>query len=179
MGYSENIKGFFCDHCKRYWGDDEMMSKRCCYWKDPCPECGGPHENQGRTMCKKCCDKHESDRNAEEMRKATLVLYDGPFWLNGKFYQDTNDYLDHLGEGEEPEEFAFVPIIEKVYVLDADDMVRECLENHHPIDPDLYEACGVDELRAAVEKFNRDNASQECYYEGFSGKKFRILEDTD
>ena len=20
MGYSENIKGFFCDHCGRYWG---------------------------------------------------------------------------------------------------------------------------------------------------------------
>lgn len=179
MGYSENIKGFFCDHCKRYWGDNEEMSKQCCYHENPCPECGGIHGDRGSTVCRKCRDRHAAEKYQNQMRKATVVMYDGPFFVHGEFFQGVDHYLDSLDEGEEPEEFAFVPNIERVYHLNADDMVQNCIENINPDNYDDFEPCGMDELRAAVAAFNKANESQEYYFDDYTGKKFRILEGTD
>lgn len=179
MSYRENIKCWVCDYCGRYWGDGDKgreWVEMCCRHKKTCPQCGGPHENIGWTVCKKCVDENRAKREREKMDAAELVEYDGPFFIDDRFFYDVDEYLDSLDEDDEPVEYAHVPHKRVVFRLDADDIIDAAIERADADNEELSPV-GVDEFREACKAFNEANKDVVVWFEGYH-QKFRIPERT-
>jgi hypothetical protein len=165
------VEGWVCKTCGRFWGDDERMARYCCATDFPCA-CGGRH-GKGYTCCDDCRAKLDEERHQERLEKATEVEYTGPFFVGDDLFFSVDDYLEDCEcQSSTPVEWAFVPI-KRVLSLNVDDVVDNVVEDlcsglDDSIDPD-----GMDEFRAAVDRFNEANRENFVWEEAHA-QKFRV-----
>lgn len=137
----ENIKGWVCKKCSRYWGKDEHMARYCCSDDHPC-ECGG-RKSKTYTVCDDCRQKKEHD--------AWFSLpeseWDGEFpigtWDDDKFFWDEEsliEYLCEVNEVEEPEDLTDDQIESTKFCLcephKHDFELAGCISDYLPEDDD-------------------------------------------
>jgi hypothetical protein len=101
----ENIAGWVCRKCSRYWGEDEHMARWCCSDDHPC-KCGN-RKSKHYTVCDSCREKkaHDSWFAMPEHE------WDGEFpigtWDDDKFFWDEESVAEYLCEAcevSDPEE---------------------------------------------------------------------------
>jgi hypothetical protein len=84
--YRTGLEGWVCRTCRRYWGAEEHIARRCCATELPCPECGGRNPEKGYTVCRDCRRKHDDARWAALER----VEWDGATplcrWDGDRYY---------------------------------------------------------------------------------------------
>ncbi len=192
MRYEDNatlktdVSGWVCKTCNRFYGNNEHLARWCCAKDLPCPTdgCGG-RVSKPWSHCEECRDKADQrrlkDRAEKERRRleaAEIVEYCGPFFVDDRFYNDLDQYLDDcVCDDVEPEEWAFVPLALSP-ALDTEGILRDLLERMELMDDSgcgTFSFAGAKELDAAIKKFNEANKNN-YYYEDGCKQRFRIKE---
>lgn len=93
----ENIKGWVCKKCSRYWGNDEHMARWCCSDDHPC-KCGN-RKSKRYTVCDSCRSKKTHD----EWFALPEHEWDGEFpvgvWDTGdEYFFDECSLIEYLCE---------------------------------------------------------------------------------
>lgn len=159
--YFETVNRWFCGKCGQI-KHDKNLAESCC--KPAVCDCGKEIEEKYYTSCKIC--RFENDRKREQNRfnKAEkLTEWDGPVFLEGYgndgYCSDLSEFLDYISDEEiEENEIKYVWCCEEVPLANLD--IDEVLNNHTE---EAYEGFsiddfnGLDELRAAVDIFNKKN----------------------
>lgn len=148
-----NIEGWVCKTCRRFWGDNEHMSRYCCAKDMPC-KCGG-RVSKGWSRCDSC--QHKS--TVERYDKLDRVDWDGESLVvgfdNDKFFRYADDIVqyceDHqlhprdlmlvLCEEIEPRVFSVGDVLDEVLVdempepsgaRDIEKLVNDWVDSHRP-----------------------------------------------
>lgn len=158
-----------CGKCARFYGEKEAYSSE---WCCTCRTCGA-EIGDAKWECDKCWISNTSKRNMERLESATeLVGYAGPV-VSGidAFYPSVEEYADMCdsGLGDLPE-FVHTCTIHH-YHISLDDVIQD-LHKEASLE-DEQELSGVEELRAAVDKFNKANEDKEYWREN-SKHKVRV-----
>lgn len=152
------------------------LSEKCC----TCYDCGKPlpkderapyADGKGKSLYHRECErKRRMARDADILEEAELITdYAGPVYLGGvgrgsfgdDFFSDVNELSEHLDfhDGERPL-FAHC-CTQRGLNIDLDSILEGVTE-------EMYEDChddlnGLEELRAAVEAFNKANESIQAW----------------
>ena len=102
--FRENIKGWVCKTCRRFFGDEsgaERMARYCCEKDHECDTKDCQNRVQKPYIyCDPCIDK----RDLARWEALEAVAWDGktPLCLDGgdKFFHDEDDLLEYLGEND-------------------------------------------------------------------------------
>ncbi len=155
---------WICGECKCLFRE-KAVADSCCL----CTRCGKQREN-GYIFCEECNIKHREDVEKTKFEKAEKIGiedWDGPVWTD--FASNGNDgYFGDLGELLE---FAEDEGIEIPYAytcgkdpfnLDLERALENSLEEMW--DEAEEHLVGYDELKTAVDKFNKDNSHIEGWF---------------
>ena len=173
--FRENIKGWVCKKCKRFWGNDsysEHGARICCATDVKCADCDNRVTDKHRTLCESCMKKYDAKRYEERVANAETVEWDGePFMINGELYSEIEDYLDACNDNEiEPSKFIFNSIRHEIIqgVGEFFDRIdEECgIEDYDS----MYMLDGVKEFIRAYDEFREKNVNKLVYFEGFDEK---------
>lgn len=156
------------------------ISERCC----TCYDCGKPlpkderiryAEGKGYSLYHRECERQRyQKRMAEQLEKAELVAdYDGPVCFEGRhgsygdgYFSDVHELAESLDDDEDQSfrpAFAFCCKEVPFRMLDVSNMLESACEE---MDEDAAERLtGIEELEAAVAKFNEANKGVIAWYE--------------
>jgi hypothetical protein len=174
----------FCRVCGKGFGGFEndagkSLAEKCC----TCSYCNKPIDPADRRMRhKECEDKYQAELEAERIAKAEkLETWDG--WVyygraqdhNEGYFEDIGQLVEYLEEEEIPIEKwpEFVFICKKIPYkgINLDSLLEQSID-------DMYEDAmddlrGVDELQAAINRFNEIN-NDLCSYGFVFSKVVRV-----
>jgi len=169
--FKENITGWVCKKCKRFWGNDsysEHGARRCCATDIKCEKCDNRVTEKHRILCDSCVKKYDEKRYEERLSRAETVKWNGePFVVNDELYLKINDYLEDCnGNKIEPLKFIFNSVITSI-IPHVDELFDLIDENCGPDDYDSrYELNGVEEFIYEYKRLQADNARAVVYFEG-------------
>ena len=152
---------YFCETCKIIWREKDLAG-RCCLPKT-CSNCGGAIRRPYYTICDECeavkMSKVESERftKAEKLTEWDGWVYsDGLGWRDG-YFEDVGELVGHCHDEEtEVPEYAWA--CKKVQFAHVDlDRVLEWISESGWEDFSRDDLNGVDELKAAIDRFNEAN----------------------
>lgn len=155
---------YYCEKCKSVRKTKEDADDCCSPYK--CQQCGTETERY-YTICNSCQNKKEHAQELARFEKAEkLTSFDSQIFYNDKYYDSVGDMLDYI-DGDPPEyvwattECHFVRLeIGKVEELSVDiDSAYEDFDE----EPD-----GLDELKIAIEAFNKANYHHISYIVDYS-----------
>lgn len=154
------------------------LSERCC----TCYGCGLPLDEHERKYAntnlyhRECENKRRSEREAARLDKAAEVTdYDGPVFCDGRhgsygdgYFENADELAESYDSDEGIPEFAYCCQSTPVASLDLDSI----LESHcdEAFEDAVDHLLGVDDLRAAVEIFNKLNAGVVSWYPDYAHK---------
>ena len=151
------------------------MAERCCL--NAVCACGKDTGEKYLTRCRECRDKFEAAKEAERFEKAVkLTEWDGWVFCEGCGYQDgffpsLSDFDDWL---EDIEEEGLAPIkyvwaCKPIHFVHAslDNVVDSVIDQAYE-DFDTDDLSGLDELKAAIQKFNEANKDCVSYEPDYS-----------
>ncbi len=171
-----NASGWVCKTCRRYYGKEKHLAQWCHATDFPCGTEGCTNRmTKPYTACESCRARLSVERDQARLDKAKLCKGDAdPFVVGDEFYRDLDEYREAIEQGDiEPQEFAYLTR-ELSLCLDADDVWRDALERLEIEEPDaIDDPVGMDEFRAAVDKFVEDNKNLGWWVEDTS-QKFRL-----
>lgn len=81
----ETVTGWSCKVCKRFYGAQEHLARRCCATELPC-DCGGRNTDKCYTKCGACRTRNEATK--WEALYAKAVKWDGSEW---PIYSESQD----------------------------------------------------------------------------------------
>ena len=172
--HRDDIKGWVCQGCSRYWGKNERMARYCCTNRNLC-ECGDLTD-RNYTHCNSCREKLRLEREQKRVELATKMTVKEASELAGVFIDP--DHYGFDGVFELVEQVYDVPEPEipfPIYVwatkpqsfqLSLDHAIECACDNHHEGMMDCLS--GTDELQAAVDLFNEANKDQRSYDADYS-----------
>lgn len=165
------VVAYFCKECGTVYSDLRGTGKddaercsqtpRCTDWS--CEECGEPAMSPYQWYCLSCLSKRRSAKEDEDLAKAETVIAadeypdDRPVFYEGDFYP----CLEELLEAYEWEAQTIPDRVwaaePSVFQLDLDDALEAAFERwaEGMGGYTLDDISGQDELRAAVEEFNK------------------------
>lgn len=172
LGNGKSTGIFFCGKC-RHVASSKESAEECCA-PPKCKTCGEVSENR-HLECRKCTEARFEREERERFEKAEKVdgsKYAG--WVyadnlsnhNNGYFESIEEIFDLYAEDEWPE---YVWCCDEVQFVCAsfDDAIEGCFDRA-PEDWDSDELEGVDELKAAIEKFNAANAKLKSYHPDYS-----------
>lgn len=164
---------WFCEQCRTVQKSRELADK-CCT-PNKCRHCGNDCEKYW-TACKNCLDADSVEKERQRFEKAEKVReFDGMVFLEGFGFQ--NGYFDSVAdfidwwEGEHGDD---VKMPEYVWActsrpscrIDLDRVIEDATQDaHDEYDPEKL--TGVDELRAAIDRFNEVNKADKTWTPDF------------
>jgi len=132
--YLENIKGWVCSVCNRYFGEQKDAAKYCCAKIFKCEDCGKEYERRCYTTCPECHEK----RNVERYNKMPKKVWNGEGMIysdsHDKFFNDFEEIHDHISYLE----FSVKP--EKI-TISLEDLRLIICEKTKPRDFSLMDFC--------------------------------------
>lgn len=159
---------FYCGQC-RIVARSKELAELCCA-KRKCQRCGGEAPS-GWLICDACRKLKEVEEEKERFEKAEKITkWDGWVFSEGHGYQDgyfesLSEFLDWCQDEEIPEsEVTYVWACKSNQFVNADvsDITERICDNaYEDFEPDCLN--GLEELKAALEKFNEANACQLAY----------------
>lgn len=165
---------FVCGHCRVVARSKEEADKCCQSTK--CQYCGLDSGRQHWTICDACRKIKDAEREAERFQKAEkLIAWTGHVFLEGTgrngYSDDVGDFWDYWecdhDESDEKPKYVWACKENHFAVADIDDLTERIADNGwEDFDPDCLN--GLDELKAAVEKFNVANKDLICYEPDFT-----------
>lgn len=179
------VNGWCCTKCNRYWGDDEHMARYCCCTSMMC-KCGRMRHDRHWARCKKCREERKFTQWCGRLDLAEDVTdsYDGPVVVErgmqyGEWpcegtdcwFTDLESAKSYVEKGDHEEIWGFAAD-SRVRQLDLDGAI-ECMCD------DAYEGMadhliGIDELRSAVDKFNKENEQNATVWDIDYSRKIRV-----
>ncbi len=170
----KSSKIFYCSKCRIVWPDKEKAD-RCCE-PTKCQYCGKESGRQHYLACGPCDRANEIKRETARFEKAEkLVKWDSWVYLDGVgsdgFFESVSHFseiweCDH-DENEEIPDYVWACKKIPFAAVDFDRIIeRICEEAYEDFDSDSLK--GVDELKAAVEKFNEANKDIVSYEPDYS-----------
>lgn len=179
-----------CGYCRRIHIDPNL-AEQCC----KCGKCKKhikyifPYNPHIPECCRECSEiarkeqseKHSriaAEKDAATMAKAELVEYkygEPVFWLEiNEFYRDMEELLDRYDDDELPE---FVcpckPFIHEI--PDVKHIVEQMVEDEMYEDFDYLRLDGIEELDAALKKFNELNKEKLTVFEADTKRKVKVV----
>ena len=162
---------FYCSECRNVAKNSDDADK-CCK-PTLCQHCGKPSGHRFWTCCDACSKLKSIQAEQDRFDKAKkLTEWDGWVFSEGLgfregFFESLSDLLDQLEDDEvpkyvwacDPDHFAFARV---------DDVIRPILENESAYEGfDSDDLSGIEELKAAIEKFNEANKHIVSYIPNF------------
>ncbi len=134
--HRENISGWCCKTCRRFWGGDEHMARYCCAKDLPC-QCGGRTEPHW-VRCQACRDK----AGDAKYFAAPEVDWDGETplcsWADDRYFFDADDLCNWMDEHELTPETVRLELCERAKPREFE--MCDFLSDDLPEDCDLDEA---------------------------------------
>lgn len=164
---------YFCGECRIVHPSEDRANK-CCT-NPECSKCGVDTGERYYTVCEPCRRAEETRNEQERFEKAEKISSDkwggwvfleGAGYNNG-YFESVSDYLDwHDGNSEDPlPEYLWTCTETPFVVAYLDDVIENVLNQEGcPEDFDPDDINGIDELKAAIKKFNEDNEGTLSYF---------------
>jgi hypothetical protein len=157
-------KIWYCNKCGvTHWNQER--AERCCNWKCAC----GASLPNFHTKCDACCQAEDARKEREQFEKSEkLTEWDGWIYSEGLghrdgYFEDVADLLEYCEE-EEIDPPSYVWVCDKIHFVNASiDTILDHIFDQAYEDFDLDDLDGVDELKAAIEKFNSANFDKVSY----------------
>lgn len=165
---------FYCEKCRCVAGS-QVLAEQCC--KDYlCSKCGKDVGSRSWLVCDACRAADEIAKEHERFEKAEkLTTWDGWVYLEGigseGFSQSLSDFYDNWAdehdEGGELPKYVWACKVNHFVNADVSDITdRMADEAYEDWDADTLD--GLDELKAALAKFNEVNAAVCSYQPDYS-----------
>lgn len=157
---------FYCSECRVVFPD--QLQAENCHGERLCA-CGKKIEMRYHKSCSDCEYKQDRERLAakelerfEKAKKITPAEYTGEWVFDAdQYYASIEEALDRYLEGQEPE-YVWACQNAGLPRASSDGIIEHLLDNAWE-DADASDLNGVDELNAAIEAFNKANASIAVY----------------
>jgi hypothetical protein len=120
---------------------------------------------------KQFTDAHEAATNAGRFSKAEKVrTWDGAVFMGDQFFSSMAELLDHLSHStDEWPEFVWASTVKNVIpTLSVDDVVESSLAENGTEGMDVGDLDGVDELKAALDRFTEANSGLHTYWADYT-----------
>lgn len=151
---------WFCEKCRTV-APSKLIADRCCN-NYQCSTCGKDTGSRSWLVCEPCRIAAEESKERERFEKAEkLTVWDGWVFHGDEFYESVEAMLELLDEMPHPE---YVWAAKEIHFVqaDLDDILDRMTDDaYEDFDPETLD--GLDELNAALEKFNEVNAKV-CSY---------------
>lgn len=163
---------FYCSTCRCVHVSKERAVE--CHGPRVC-SCGKPIESRYASECPECdrrkwqekIQKDELDRfEAATKIKASEFTGDQAFW-DDKYYDSVEDALDGYLKPDHRPEYIWAAKNQGLPKASLDDLIERVIEGAWE-DADSDDLNGVEELQAAVDKFNEENAGVPVYMPDFT-----------
>lgn len=160
---------FFCEKCRQV-AASQYLADRCCK-EYLCSKCGNATGGRIWLVCDACRAADESAKERERFEKAEkLTAWDGWVYLEGTgregYSESLSDFYDNWGdnhdEGGEPPKYVWACQPRKIVKAHLDDILEPMMDDaYEDFDPETLN--GLDELQAALDKFNAANKGAISY----------------
>lgn len=153
---------WFCEQCKVVHRTASLATA-CCSPK-LCEDCNRPVDRQYYTTCTDCGHKRDAKREARRFDAAEKIKscdWSGWVYWEGDYFESVEDFLDQH-DGEPPDYVwacSSIPIVD----MPAFDSMLQHIEESAYEDFHIDILDGLDDLRAAFEKFQAINSKHVSY----------------
>jgi hypothetical protein len=159
---------FFCGQC-RIVASSRTFAEDCCQ-NYKCESCGKDTGGRSYTKCATCINAERKAKEAERFAKAEkLTKWDGWVFCEGLgvgngFFESIEDMISDIGEdGDESlPEYVWACEANHFVCADVSDITERIADNAYE-DFDVDDLGGLDELSAAIDKFNEVNKDVVSY----------------
>lgn len=162
---------FFCGQCRLVYNEKVKAEKCCAPYK--CEDCGKECQKYW-TVCEYCRQAREQKREQERFEKAEKVtdwggwIYADGMGFHDGYFESLADLEDYLND-EESERPEYVWATKENHFVEADisDITERVMDGAY----DGFEVeylKGLDDLKAAIEKFNEANREIVSYSPDYS-----------
>lgn len=165
---------FFCAKCRHVAGS-QHLAEQCCN-NYLCSKCGKDVGSRMWLVCEPCRDAADLEKERERFEKSEkLTEWNGWVYLEGTgregFSESLSDFYDNWAddhdEGGELPKYVWACKANHFVRADVSDITeRMCDDAYEDFEPDTLN--GLDELKAALDKFNEVNAAVCSYQPDYS-----------
>lgn len=173
---------YACGKC-RIVAHSKSLAEQCCA-PYLCTHCGNETEAKYWTVCRPCQAKQKLAKEAERFAAAEKVTeFDGPVYIDGYggqdgYFENIVEFIDWAIEESEDDfglpDYVWTCTIEQVVDLDLDSILEHATQEAYE-DFCTSDLDGMDELEAALNKFNELNKSYLTWHANY--KKALVLDD--
>lgn len=136
----QQVEGWSCKHCSRFYGVNEHLARRCCATNLPC-ECGGRIKDKTYVCCGECRTKKDLERWERAYKKAEPFNEETSFPIYSdtysKFFYTPEELIDWIKETQDSNSDWAPDEIAEFVVKPIDDFIiesrfRHCRPNRPP-----------------------------------------------
>ena len=149
---------FYCGKCRTV-STGRNHAEQCCQ-NYLCTKCGGETGGRAWLVCEPCRRAQDEAREAQRFEQAEKVTeWSGPVYVNDHYYRNLEEYFDYANEEGWDARY--------VWTCDEVHFVKACIsditgnmegEAYEDWDPETLN--GLEDLKAALDKFNEANVGQ-------------------
>lgn len=156
---TQEITGWFCKTCNRFFGSDEHQARYCHAESFPC-KCGKRY-SKGWTCCNDCREVNDAARYF----KFPEVEWDGEtplaHYSSGRFFFDVDELSEWLNENDFACDDVMLCICEPNNPCEFD--LMEYLYDYLPDDKDLVELSGLNKINDIVNTWIKEQGTLSWY----------------